>query len=194
MAGIKTENFRKIEITKATELEDWLHKNFQSDDSFWLVTYKKSIPDKYVSRDEVLDNLVAFGWIDGLRRKIDDNRTMQLISKRKTQVWAATYKNRAKQLIDTNRMQAPGFESVISAQTAGTWSAFDDVDELEISVDLQDALDLDPVANAFFQSSSPSYRRNILRWLKKAKQITTRKRRISTIVDHCQRRTKIPNL
>ena len=60
-----------------------------------MVTFKKSEADKYVSRWDVLDELICFGWIDGIRRKLDDNKTMQLISPRKVEHWAKTYKERA---------------------------------------------------------------------------------------------------
>lgn len=82
---IQTENFDKVEITSQEELRNWLMKNHKQTDSVWLVTYKKSSPDKYVSRWEVLDELICFGWIDGIRRKLDDQKTMQLISQRKAE-------------------------------------------------------------------------------------------------------------
>jgi hypothetical protein len=45
----------------------------------------KQVPEKYVSIDEVLDELLCFGWIDGIRRKLDLDRTMQLIAPRKVE-------------------------------------------------------------------------------------------------------------
>ena len=65
---------------------------------------------QYLSTDQVLDELVSFGWIDGIRRKVDDERTMQLISPRRIEPWARTYKDRAERLIAAGRMQRPGME------------------------------------------------------------------------------------
>lgn len=95
MGAIKTEHFSSVEITTERDLWTWLSNNFSSPDSVWLTTYKKSTPQKYLSREQVLHALIAHGWIDGIRRKLDDERTMQLISPRKTQSWSATYKQRA---------------------------------------------------------------------------------------------------
>jgi hypothetical protein len=50
----------------------------------------KNVPDQFIDRWDVLDELLCFGWTDGLRRKLDDNRTMQLISPRRQQAWALT--------------------------------------------------------------------------------------------------------
>ena len=98
MGAIKTENFASVEITNEQDLWIWLSNNFGSQESVWLITYKKSTPQKYLSRQQVLDALIAYGWIDGIRRKLDDQRTMQLISQRKTQSWSATYKQRAERI------------------------------------------------------------------------------------------------
>ena len=90
----KTENFLQIQIISSAELHEWLLKNHTQKESVWLVTFKKAVPEKYVSVQEVLDELLCFGWIDGIRRKLDETRTMQLISPRKVEHWSQTYKVR----------------------------------------------------------------------------------------------------
>ena len=93
MGAIRTENFSSVEITTEHDLWVWLSNNFGSKDSVWLITYKKSTPQKYLSREQVLDALIAYGWIDGIRRKLDDQRTMQLISQRKPRAGARLTNN-----------------------------------------------------------------------------------------------------
>ncbi|MEM9261969.1 MAG: hypothetical protein AAGA22_00175 [Pseudomonadota bacterium] len=99
-------------IDSAEPLRTWLLDNHKTEDSVWLVTFKKSVPDKYVSSGEVLDELIAFGWIDGIRRKLDDHRTMQLISPRKSQHWSQTYKDRAEKLEQDGRMHKAGRDAI----------------------------------------------------------------------------------
>ncbi len=89
---IKTDNFAKVEIESAETLRSWLVNHYMQDDAVWLVTYKKSEQGKYVSREEVLDELISFGWIDGIRRKLDSNRTMQLVSPRRVELGVIEYK------------------------------------------------------------------------------------------------------
>lgn len=84
---IKTENFEQVEVSSAAQLRSWLEENHTQKDSGWLVTFKKSVPEKYVSTSDVLD----------------EDRTMQLISPRKAEHWAGTYKTRAAQLIAEER-------------------------------------------------------------------------------------------
>jgi len=82
---IKTENFEQVEVTSATELRAWLETHHDQEESIWLVTYKKHTGGKYIPHSAVLDEILCFGWIDGLGRKLDDDRTMQLMSPRRTQ-------------------------------------------------------------------------------------------------------------
>lgn len=82
------EKFLKIEVASPDELWAWLGMHHAQPDSVWLVTWKADDPVRYVSREDVLDALIAHGWIDGRRLKLDDQRTMQLISPRKQQAWA----------------------------------------------------------------------------------------------------------
>lgn len=178
---IKTENFEKIEVESVKDFHKWLEKNHTSEVSFWLVTYKKSTPDKYVSREEVLDELIAFGWIDGIRRKLDDDRTMQLISKRKVQHWAKSYKDRAERLRADDRMMPSGEACIKKSKENGMWSFMDDVDALIIPEDLKNALE-QKAAFEFFDGINPSSKRFALRWLKLSKTEKTRNNRIQKLV------------
>ncbi len=180
---IQTENFDKVEISAQEELRLWLEKNHGNEESVWLVTFKKEVSDKYVSTSEVLDELLSFGWIDGIRRKLDETRTMQLISPRKTQHWTKTYKDRAQKLIDQDLMQPAGYASIEAGKKSGLWHFMDDVDALIIPRDLKEALKAKSTALNFFESINPSSKRFVLRWLKLSKTEKTRSKRIQQLVD-----------
>lgn len=78
----------------------------------WLVTFKKSVPDKYADRWDVLDELLCFGWINGRRMKLDEEHTQQLITPRRVKHWSGTFKERVARLEQEVRMQPNGTESV----------------------------------------------------------------------------------
>ena len=178
---IQTENFEKVEVRNAGELRQWLEGHHGRSESVWLVTYKKSEPDRYVSTSEVLDELICFGWIDGIRRKLDDTRTMQLISPRKVEHWAKTYKDRAAKLIREGKMQEAGYRSIELSKQSGLWDFMDDVDQLIIPKVLQEELEKNEEAAAFFYAINPSSKRFVLRWIKLAKTDSTRNKRIQEI-------------
>ena len=189
---IQTDNFEKVEIESSEQLREWLLSHHTQEESVWLVTYKKSEEGKYVSREEVLDELICFGWIDGIRRKLDESRTMQLISPRKVQHWAASYKKRAARLIEEKRMHTSGHESIKQGKASGLWNFMDDVDQLIVPHDLQEALDKKPNASTFFHHINDSSKRFVLRWIKLAKTSKTRQNRIQKIVDLSSKGKKLP--
>lgn len=175
---VQTDRFKKLEVTSAEELGGWLLQNHLQEESIWLITFKKSQPEKYLSRWEVLDELICFGWIDGIRRKLDDHRTMQLISPRKVQHWARTYKERAAKLIENGKMHPSGMHCVEVSKANGLWNFMDDVDNLLVPDDLKSALTIDKKALDFFNAINDSSKRFVLRWLKLAKTDRTRQREL----------------
>ena len=190
----KTENFIQVEITSSAELRDWLLHNHTQKESIWLVTFKKEVPDKYVSIQEVLDQLLCFGWIDGIRRKLDNERTMQLIAPRKVEHWSQTYKVRFAKLEEVGLVHQSGFDAVNASKNVGLWDFMDDVDNLIIPSDLNQALTEHQPATDFFMAFSPSNKRFILRYIKLAKTEETRKKRILQVATLAAQNKKIPGL
>ena len=188
----KMDNFDKVEITSVEDLRNWLINNHNQDKGVWLVTFKKSEATKYVSREEVLDELLCFGWIDGIRRKLDDKRTMQLITQRRVQHWSKTYKDRVSKLIEQGKMHEAGLRSISISKSNGLWNFMDDVDDLIVPEDLQEGLSKKKEAVEFFNSINPSSKRFVLRWLKLAKTEKTRKNRIQKLVELSSKGEKLP--
>ena len=189
---IETDKFKKVQIHSSAELRSWLKENHKQEESIWLVTYKKSTPDKYVSREQVLDELLCFGWIDGIRRKLDDEKTMQLISKRRVEHWAGSYKKRAEKLIEQNLMEAAGFESIEISKRNGLWNFMDDVDRLIIPKDLEVKLNSFKGATEYFATINDSSKRFVLRWIKLAKTDKTRQNRIDKVSLLASKGQKLP--
>lgn len=172
------QDLTKIEITSVEELRQWFEKNHGQTASIWLVTYKKNVPDKYVSIQAVLEEVLCFGWMDGRRMKLDDERTMQLLSPRKTEHWSKTYKDRVAKLTQAGRMHEAGLRAVEAAKKSGMWDFLNDVDALIKPDDLIEALENHPPALANYEAFPDSAKRDILRWIKLAKKPETRSKRI----------------
>ena len=71
---IKTERFVQVEVTSQAALRAWLIEHHLQAASVWLVTYKKSEKEKYVSREEVLDELDLLGWITNSKKARRENK------------------------------------------------------------------------------------------------------------------------
>ena len=171
---VKTENFIQVEVSSAAQLREWLMQNHSQSESIWLVTYKKEAQEKYVSVQEVLDEILCFGWIDGIRRKLDDEKTMQLISPRQTQHWTKTYKDRFEKLEKEGKMTDAGRKAVAISKQNGIWNFMDDVDALIKPDDLVKCLEENHPALENFDAFNPSSKRFMLRYIKLAKTSATR--------------------
>ncbi|MEM8848740.1 MAG: YdeI/OmpD-associated family protein [Pseudomonadota bacterium] len=186
------DDLQRLEIMRAQALWDWLGTYYAQADSVLLVTWKAAHPDKHVGREAVLDALIAHGWTDGRRFKLDADRTMQLISPRRQQVWAQSYKDRVARLMADGRMHPAGLAGVAEAKRSGLWEGHPEVEALEVPEDLAERLAILDGAD-WFDDAAPSYRRNVLRWLASAKTSPTRAKRIATIADHAGRGRKVPH-
>ncbi|MEM8578807.1 MAG: YdeI/OmpD-associated family protein [Pseudomonadota bacterium] len=183
-------NYPRVEVTSAPALWDWLAAHHGADGAL-LVTWKAAHRAKYVSREEVLDALVAFGWIDGRRYKVDADRTAQLITPRRTQAWAQSYKDRAARLEAQGRMMPPGAASVAAGKAGGLWEVMAEVDRLKVPDDLDAALG---PARTAWDALAPSYRRNVLRWVAQAKTDPTRIKRVRAAAEATAAGQKLPQM
>lgn len=191
---VKTENFDQVIITSQEELRNWLLSNHHQKESIWLITFKKTVLDKYVSVQEVLDELLCFGWIDGIRRKLDEEKTMQLISPRKVEHWTKTYKDRYKKLESKGLVENAGKEAVLKSKASGLWEFMDDVDALIKPSDFVNELNKYENATNNFNAFGASSQRFILRWIKLAKTPETRIKRLKQASELADKNLKIPGL
>lgn len=200
---IETDNFFQVEVASPTELTDWLDAHHAQADSVWVVTFKKSVPDKYVSTQDILNAVIAYGWVDGIRRKTDpkpddegcpQERTMQLISPRKGQHWAKSYKDRAARLEHEGRMHDAGRAAIAASKASGMWTFMDDVDALITPKDLQAEFNKHEGADAFFHALPDSAKRFTLRWIKLAKTDETRRKRIATTAERSAAGAFVPGV
>jgi uncharacterized protein YdeI (YjbR/CyaY-like superfamily) len=188
------DNFKQIEITSAAQLRAWLEIHHSQTESVWLVLHKKHTGDKYVPIPQILDEILCFGWIDGVARKLDAERSLRLISPRRTQLWAKTYKDRAARLEEEGRMHPAGLAAIAESKRLGLWNEMDDVDALVMPDDLVAVLRTHPPALDNFSAFAPSYRRNVLRWIKSAKTPETRAKRLEKTAMLAAKKEKVPQL
>ncbi|MFK8010362.1 MAG: YdeI family protein [Saprospiraceae bacterium] len=170
---------QKVFIETPAELKNWLVKNHRSSESVWLVKWKKDSGKSYFGYDEMVDELIAFGWVDSLPKNLDAQKTMHRISPRNPKSnWSKVNKERVKRLSKEGRMHVSGINLVEGAKENGAWNFLDDVEKLIVPPDLEKALKAKEKAKYYYERFPNSSKRNILEWIKNAKQSSTRQRRI----------------
>ncbi|MCP9755508.1 hypothetical protein EGI26_10110 [Lacihabitans sp. CCS-44] len=177
--------------TSRQDLRRWLEENHLSKPAVWLVLYRKKAGVPSVSWSELVDEALCFGWIDSVRRTIDNERFMQFLSPRKPKgTWSKINKEKIIQLSDAGLMTEAGLQAIERAKQNGSWSTLDAVEDMIIPADLADALEANIVAGEYFQSLSKSSKKIILYWLGSAKQTETRQKRLGEIIESANERMK----
>jgi uncharacterized protein YdeI (YjbR/CyaY-like superfamily) len=173
------------------EWRAWLQENHDKKQSIWLIYYKKAAAVSTFGWSDAVEEALCFGWIDSTARPIDGERFMQFFTRRKTNsVWSKINKGKVQQLIADGLMTAAGHKSIETAKQNGSWSILDDVEELIIPHDLQQALASRPGAKDYFMGLSKSTRKAMLQWVVLAKQPVTRQKRINEIAIHAAQQLK----
>jgi uncharacterized protein YdeI (YjbR/CyaY-like superfamily) len=111
---------QKIFVETVGQLRSWLKVNYAQKESVWLVKWKKGFGQTYISYDEIVDELLCFGWVDSLPRKLDDKKTMLRISPRNPKSnWSKVNKGKVDRLVKDGKMEVPGLNIVEKAKNNG---------------------------------------------------------------------------
>ena len=166
----------------------WLAAHHGRDQGVWLVRYKAATGRPTLSTDDVVEEAIAFGWIDSVPKKLDAERSLLWVSPRQPgSNWSRLSKTRAARMIAAGQMTPAGQAAIDRAKADGTWAALDDVEDLVVPDDLAAALAAHPPARAEWDGFPPSTRRGILEWVLTAKRDDTRARRIEETARLAQR-------
>lgn len=164
------------------EWRQWLTENHDSSPFIWLIYHKKNTGTPSIAYSEAVDEALCFGWIDGVRKSIDDRQFIQYFTKRKPRsVWSKVNKGKIEQLIAEGLMTPAGLKCIEIAKTNGSWGTLDEAETGIIPDDLQAALTAHAGAQKYFTGLSKSARKAILQWLTMAKRPETREKRIQEI-------------
>lgn len=176
-------NMKPRYFETASDFRDWLDANHASVAELWLGFYKKGSGRSGITYAEALDEALCFGWIDGLKKRVDDLRFKQRFTPRKPESnWSRINIGHVKRLTQAGRMKPAGekaFAARIAAKT-GVYS-FENKPRA-LSPALQQEFASEKSAWAFFQQQPPGYRRVAAFWVMSAKQEATRLRRLARLI------------
>jgi len=158
----------------------WLEKNGARDKEVWVIFYKKHTGKPTVSYEEAVEEAVCFGWIDGILRRVDDERYAQKFTPRAEKtVWSETNVRRAEKMIREKRMTEAGLakyrRATIRAPLASRLGS-------SLPPELLKFLKAEPKAFSFFEKLAPSQQRLYIAWVTSAKKDETRRRRLAEMI------------
>ena len=166
------------------EFRAWLQKHHATKRELIVGYYKKHASRRGISYLEAVDEALAFGWIDGIVRRVDEERYCQRFSPRtKNSTWSAVNIRKAKALIKSGRM-APAGEAAFRARKRGNTNKYSYENRPQ---DLPPAcaskFRRNGAAWSFFAAQTPSYRRTATWFVVSAVKDETRQRRLDILID-----------
>jgi uncharacterized protein YdeI (YjbR/CyaY-like superfamily) len=177
------------------EWHNWLERNHLKFKEIWLIHYKKSSNKKNLTHYDAVGEALCFGWIDSTLKRIDEEKYILRYTPRKSKsVWSKINKETAERMILQGKMTKAGLEKINSAKKNGLWeTAYTNKIRDKLPSDLEKSLHLDKIAWENFHNFANSYRNMYIGWVKNAKTIETRTKRINEVVKR-SRENKKPGL
>lgn len=172
---------------------DWLATQHAVSPGVWLKLDKKASGAVNLSYAEALDAALAWGWIDGQKRSLDELAWLQKFSPRRPRsIWSKINRDKVDALAAAGKMQPSGLAAVAAAKQDGRWdAAYDPPSRITVPDDLAAAIAAVPAAAAFFPTLDATNRYALLHRVHTAKRPETRARRIAEFVAMLARRDKL---
>jgi uncharacterized protein YdeI (YjbR/CyaY-like superfamily) len=166
-------------------LNQWLKKNHAIETELWVKILKKETGQPSVTWNDVVLETLCWGWIDGVKKSLDESAYLQRITPRKAKgTWSKKNTEHVAKLIEEGRMQPAGLVHVEAAKADGRWeSAYAPPSEMTIPADFITALNQKPKAKKFYNTLKKSSLYVIAYSLSTAKKPETRQRRFDKFID-----------
>ena len=167
------------------EWRAWLEQNHADAREHWVGFHKRGTGRPSITWPEAVDQALCFGWIDGVRRRIDDTSYSIRFTPRKARsTWSAVNIKRMKELVDEGRVAPAGlaaFERRTDDRSA--IYSYEQRKAAKLDPDQERRLRAHERARAYFEAQPPSYRRAAIHWVTSAKKPETRERRLAQLIE-----------
>ncbi len=161
-------------------LGEWLKDNHASERELWIKIFKKNTGIESVTWNDVVVEVLCWGWIDGVKKSIDDQAYLQRITPRTARSnWSKRNTEHVERLITEDRMKESGLVHVRAAKSDGRWENAYAVSEMQVPADFLAELENQPRVKQFFETLNKSSRYVIAHGLTSAKKAETRQRRFT---------------
>jgi uncharacterized protein YdeI (YjbR/CyaY-like superfamily) len=183
-------------FARPEDFRAWLDAHHETAQELWVGLHKKGSGRPSITWPEAVDEALCFGWIDGIRKSVDDDAyAIRFTPRKRTSTWSAVNVERVAELRSEGRMRPAGvaaFEARKEAKT-GVYS-YEQRHAAKLDPAAERELRANETAWAFFEAQPPSYRRTAVWWVVSAKKEETRRRRLATLVEHSAQGERIPQL
>ena len=184
MAPVKVDPDRVHAFPDVGAFEAWLARNHDREPEVWIKIHKVGSGLKSITPREAIDAVLCWGWIDGIRKGLDEQSFLQRYSPRGAKsVWSRINIDNVARLTAEGRMTEHGLKHVQAAKADGRWDrAYGGRTTITVPDDLAQALAAEPAAQEAFEGLDGANRYAVLWRVHTAVRPETRAKRITALV------------
>jgi len=183
---------KPVFFASGREFRSWLATHHDRESELLLGFYKKGAKKRGITYAEALDEALAYGWIDGVRKNLDADRwTIRFTPRKARSIWSNVNIAHVARLMKAGRMARPGMRAfeARSPERSGIYSFEKPAMTFDAAIDK--AFAAKKRARAFFDAQPPGYRKVVTHWVMSAKKEETRFRRLERLIEKSGRRERI---
>jgi uncharacterized protein YdeI (YjbR/CyaY-like superfamily) len=167
------------------DLRKWFEENHDKATEQWIGFYKKSTGKPSITWEQLVDQELCFGWIDGIRKSIDAESYANRITPRKPRsTWSAVNIKRVEELTKLGLMTPAGLKAFEKRTDANSSIySYENRHNIQLDAAYEEQLKANEKAWAFFQAQAAWYQRSAVYWVMSAKKDETKLKRLQTLID-----------
>ncbi len=178
-----------------SSFREWLEKNHDKAKELLVGFYKVASRKTSIKWSEAVDEAVCFGWIDGIRKSIDNESYCIRFTPRKPgSIWSAVNIKKVEELTRQELMHSAGLTAFSKREENKSAVYSYEKEAVTLSDDFLKKIKANKKAWKFFQTLAPSYRNTAVHWVMSAKQEVTREKRLNELINGSETERKIKRL
>ncbi len=186
----------KIKFFKTPlDFRKWLEKNHLKEKELLVGFYRVNSGKKSITWSESVDQALCFGWIDSIRRSIDEESySIRFTPRKPTSIWSNVNLKKMEELEKRKLIFPAGYEIFKKRKENKTGVYSFENAEVKLSADFEKIFRKNKKAWDWFQKQIPSYKKPVVRWVMMAKREETKKKRLNELILDAENGKKIKSL
>lgn len=178
----KDTRMKPFYFASPAEWRGWLESHHTTRDEIWVGFHKRATGEPSPTWPESVDQALCFGWIDGVRKSVDDRRYMiRFTPRRAGSPWSLVNTKRVAELKKKKLMRPAGLRAFEARTTSGAYS-YEQRRSASLGPAFEKTLKADPAAWKYFRAQPPWYQRTASWWIISAKKEETRLKRLGILI------------
>lgn len=188
MAAVRVDPAKVHEFRDEKGFDAWLRRHWDTETEVWIKIHKVHSGRATISPAQAIDVALTWGWIDAIRKGLDDDSFLQRYCPRgKKSVWSAVNVANVERLLAAGRMQPSGLAQVEAARADGRWDRAYRMKETNAPPELLSAIHARPRARATYETLSAQNRFALTFRVLALRTGEGRKKRIAAFVEMLER-------